>query len=230
MVVQQRKFLEGEISSVLGKIRTAPELELLRVVANDTVERPRKQDRAIGTARLVALPDGVALGNRRKTKRKGEMTKKTVVCHQKPGPEARPGTYALLLCSSSDAEIGVGRLGKMRLQSGFYVYVGSGFGPGGVRARVNHHLHYSSRPHWHIDYLRPRANVEEVWLCHDRKRREHLWARVLSSVPGIMVPMAGFGSSDCSCPAHLFFFKSRTVRDQIVDALAAPGAYVAVLR
>ena len=107
----------------------------------------------------------------------------------------------------------------MRLQSGFYVYVGSALGPGGICARVNHHLRNSPRPHWHIDYLRPHANVEEVWLCHGRKRREHSWARLLSSMPGVSVPMLGFGSSDCACEAHLFFFKSRAMRNRVLGAL-----------
>ena len=145
----------------------------------------------------------------------------------KVGLEARPGTYALLLSTASDAEIRVGRHGDMRLQSGLYIYVGSAFGPGGVRARVSHHLRDSPRPHWHIDYLRPHATIEEVWLCHGRKRREHSWARFLSSMPGVSVPMLGFGSSDCGCGAHLFFFKSDATRDRILDALSAQEASAA---
>jgi Uri superfamily endonuclease len=107
----------------------------------------------------------------------------------------------------------------MRLQSGFYLYVGSAFGTGGVRARVNHHLHASPRPHWHIDYLKPHATLEEVWVCNERKRQEHMWARFFSSMPGVSVPMPGFGSSDCDCEAHLFFFESRVMRGRIRDAL-----------
>ena len=147
----------------------------------------------------------------------------------KAGLEARPGTYTLLLSSATDARIRVGRLGNMRLRSGFYLYVGSAFGTGGVRARVNHHLHASPRPHWHIDYLRPHATPEEVWLCHDRKRREHLWARFFSSMPGVLVPMPGFGSSDCDCDAHLFFFKSPAMHDRILDALSAEVASAAAM-
>jgi len=149
--------------------------------------------------------------------------------YEKFGLEARPGTYALLLSSATDAEIRVGRLGNMRLQSGFYLYVGSALGPGGVRARVSHHLYASPRPHWHIDYLKPHVTLEEVWLCHDRKRREHLWARFFSSMPGVSVPMPGFGSSDCNCEAHLFFFKSRATRDRIQDVLSAQGASAAAM-
>jgi len=152
------------------------------------------------------------------------MNKKTRPACKSEGSEARPGTYALVLSSATGARIRVGRLGTMRLQRGFYLYVGSAFGPGGVRARVNHHLHASPRPHWHIDYLRPRATVEEAWVCHARKRREHSWARLLSSMPGVSVPMRGFGSSDCGCETHLFFFRLRRVRNGILDALSTDEA------
>jgi len=40
--VAEVKFLEGEIKTLIGAIRTAPDLESLRVVANETVERLRK--------------------------------------------------------------------------------------------------------------------------------------------------------------------------------------------
>jgi Uri superfamily endonuclease len=137
-----------------------------------------------------------------------------------PKLEGQPGTYALLLESANNAEIRIGRLGDLHLLPGFCIYVGSAFGPGGVHARVNHHLLVSLLPRLHIDYLRPRTTLEEVWLRHCRKHREHLWARLLSSMPGVSVPMPGFGSSDCDCSAHLFFFRSQAVRVQIREALS----------
>ncbi len=149
-----------------------------------------------------------------------DATKSVIMLAQsKSVLEARPGTYFLLLSSTTDVRIRVGRLGTMRLQPGFYVYVGSAFGPGGVRARVSHHQHISPRPHWHIDYLRAHTVVEEVWVCYSHKRLEHLWARFLSSMKGVSVPVPGFGSSDCGCEAHLFSFKSHAMREQIFDVL-----------
>jgi Uri superfamily endonuclease len=140
------------------------------------------------------------------------------------GLKARPGTYVLLLSSGADARIRVGP-SEMRLQRGFYLCVGSAFGPGGARARVKHHLQSSPRPHWHLDYLRPHARVEEVWVCYGGKRREHSWARLLSSKPSVSVPIRGFGSSDCSCEARLFFFEEKAVADGIGEMLSAqePG-------
>src|SRR5271165_5126180 len=76
--------------------------------------------------------------------------------------QSRPGTHVLVLSSRSTDLIQIGRLGALQLQSGFYVYVGSALGPGGVRARLAHHRKISRRPHWHIDYLRAHTRLEEI--------------------------------------------------------------------
>jgi Uri superfamily endonuclease len=122
--------------------------------------------------------------------------------------ESHPGTYALLL-SATDAVIPVGRLGDLRLQPGFYVYVGSALGPGGVRSRLAHHMHHAERPHLHIDHLRRHTTLEEIWFCYDRKSQEHEWASCFAGMRGALVPLVGFGSSDCDCGSHLFFFEKR---------------------
>jgi Uri superfamily endonuclease len=119
----------------------------------------------------------------------------------------RPGTYALLLSSASNALIRIGRLGNLLLQRGFYVYVGSALGSGGVRGRLGHHMRPAERPHWHVDYLRAKTTLEAVWFCYNRKSREHAWTKRFGAMPGASVPMAGFGASDCDCESHLFFFK-----------------------
>ncbi len=117
------------------------------------------------------------------------------------------GTYALILEARRAGPIRAGRLGELALTKGTYVYVGSAFGPGGVRARVRHHQTISSAPHWHMDYLRPAVRIRQVWYSHDPEYREHEWARVFASTPGAAVPRVGFGSSDCRCASHLFFFE-----------------------
>jgi Uri superfamily endonuclease len=101
-----------------------------------------------------------------------------------------------MLSSESTGPIQIGKLGTMRIRPGFYVYVGSALGPGGVRARLAHHLKPSSRPHWHIDYLRAHTTIEEVWFCLDRRCREHIWAQHVKMLPDATTPLAGFGASD----------------------------------
>jgi Uri superfamily endonuclease len=106
----------------------------------------------------------------------------------------------------------LGKLGNLQLQSGFYVYIGSAHGPGGLRARLAHHLGPSAHPHWHIDYLKAHVTPEEVWYCYDRTSWEHPWAHCLDLQRNASVPLAGFGSSDCACESHLFSFRTRPSR------------------
>lgn len=118
-----------------------------------------------------------------------------------------PGTYALMLTSQRTGSVRIGRLGDFALQSGFYIYVGSAFGPGGLAARIRHHRQIAARPHWHIDYLRAACDLAEVWFTTSAGRHEHSWAKAVAQMAGATVPMPGFGSSDCACEAHLFWFK-----------------------
>jgi Uri superfamily endonuclease len=122
---------------------------------------------------------------------------------------AEGGAYALILFCSQEGTVQIGKLGPLQLRQGFYVYLGSALGPGGVRARVAHHRKLSLRPHWHIDYLRPCTRLDRIWYSDDRVCREHQWARAISGLRGASVPVAGFGSSDCRCKTHLFFFTRR---------------------
>lgn len=120
-----------------------------------------------------------------------------------------PGTYALVLRADAQAPVTIGAKGRMRLQPGYYLYVGSALGPGGVRGRVAHHRRPAAHPRWHIDYLRRRLPLIEIWYANGRTRYEHRWARALNALAGVGIPMPGFGASDCSCPSHLYYFAER---------------------
>ena len=126
--------------------------------------------------------------------------------------QPKPGTYALILSCTSNARIQIGHLGTMQLQRGYYVYMGSALGPGGLRTRIAHHQKPSPRPHWHIDYLRAHTRLHSVWLRYDGRRHEHEWARAMQKVKDATIPLPGFGASDCSCPSHLYFLKDRPRR------------------
>ena len=119
---------------------------------------------------------------------------------------AKPGTYALLLQTADHTAVQVGRWGLMTIRPGFYVYVGSAFGPGGVRARVSRHCRKNKSRHWHIDYLREVATLESVWYSHRRTRLEHRWAKALAKLNQVEA-VEGFGCSDCNCESHLFYFE-----------------------
>ena len=115
-----------------------------------------------------------------------------------------PGTYALILKSNSNAKILVGRNLEMILAPGYYVYIGSAFGPGGLKARVLRHLGKTKSRHWHIDYLREFVTPVEVWYSHEPEHLEHDWAGALLNING-MHPVKGFGCTDCRCCSHLFW-------------------------
>jgi Uri superfamily endonuclease len=116
-----------------------------------------------------------------------------------------PGTYVLLLRNPKRKQITVGRLGLHDFSKGWYLYVGSAFGPGGVAARCGHHRQISERPRWHIDYLRAETLLRQIWFTHDSRRREHEWAELLAGQLKMRQPVHGFGASDCECGSHLFF-------------------------
>jgi Uri superfamily endonuclease len=122
---------------------------------------------------------------------------------------AHPGTYALVLESDVAAQVSIGRLGELHAAPGYYVYVGSAFGPGGLAGRLAHHQRSPTRPHWHIDYLRSHARLIGIWFTNDPQPREHLWADVFACAKGATIPLPGFGCSDCRCRSHLFHFARR---------------------
>ncbi len=109
------------------------------------------------------------------------------------------GTYALILSPMTQYALQIGRLGPLLLCAGFYVYVGSAFGPGGLQARLAHHGAVAARPHWHIDYVRAVAPLREIWYTYDPVQREHHWAAAMQSRHGVTIPLARFGASDCTC-------------------------------
>jgi Uri superfamily endonuclease len=115
-------------------------------------------------------------------------------------PPAR-GTYVFIVRVDQPLELVVGRLGRVTLSSGYYAYVGSAHGPGGLRARLGRHARADKPAHWHIDYLTAAAPITAVWLRESPERLECAWAQEL--IARGMVPVPHFGSSDCTCPAHL---------------------------
>jgi len=116
-----------------------------------------------------------------------------------------PGTYILLLHCPRKASIQIGRWQRIELKIGYYLYVGSAFGPGGVRARVLRHARKGKTLRWHIDYLNGYAQIIEVWFNHTPIHLEHSWARTLDKMDAAS-PIPRFGSSDCNCPTHLYYY------------------------
>lgn len=117
----------------------------------------------------------------------------------------KPGTYILCLKLANQQLIQISKLGQFTLKVGYYYYVGSAFGPGGVAARCAHHSQISSRPRWHIDYLRAKCQLQQIVYSLEAEHLEHQWASHLNKLDETSLPVVGFGVSDCDCESHLFF-------------------------
>jgi Uri superfamily endonuclease len=137
-----------------------------------------------------------------------------------------PGTYVLVIQMVRDTDLRVSRLGVVAFPRGYYCYVGSAMGPGGLRARLARHLRQQKKPHWHIDYLLRRAPLVETWSAPSAARLECAWVRALLQLPGATLPVRGFGSSDCHCPAHLVRFVSAPSLRAFARQLQALGLEV----
>lgn len=127
----------------------------------------------------------------------------------------------MVLKSVQARSVQVGRRAQLDMRKGYYVYVGSALGPGGVAARLRHHYKVSSRPHWHLDYLRAETEFFQAYALYSRERKECEWASILAAVPGASQPMSRFGASDCQCSSHLFYFSSYLKMVRAMGEIAA---------
>jgi Uri superfamily endonuclease len=123
------------------------------------------------------------------------------------------GTYVLIMKLDETISLQVGRLGRFDLAAGVYAYVGSAQGPGGLRARVSRHLRAEKKLYWHIDALAAVTSACMVFYRVSPERLECAWAQALAGFSGDSNLIPGFGSSDCSCRAHLVKLTSSSLHE-----------------
>lgn len=119
------------------------------------------------------------------------------------------GVYVLVLHLTQTQELVVGRLGCFEFPAGFYLYVGSALGPGGLHSRLSRHGRVEKQHHWHIDYLRGQTQLAQIWAYQTDQRYECQWAAAAGALSPASIPAPRFGASDCRCPSHLFHFPQR---------------------
>ena len=140
------------------------------------------------------------------------------------------GTYVLALWLDAAQRIEIGRLGAAYFPAGWYLYVGSALGPGGVQARLARHVRRvasGKQAHWHVDHLRERAIWAGAWGCDSGQRLECSWAAALLRLPEARVIVPGFGASDCQCAAHLVHVPALPGEDWFGGTLGAARRAVA---
>ncbi len=137
----------------------------------------------------------------------------------------KPGIYTLVLRMDVEREIAVGALGEILFSEGYYAYTGSARGPGGLK-RAERHLEVlkgmrASR-RWHIDYLLPHAFFEKAIATATDLDIE---CRIACRVGERLLPIPGFGCTDCSCISHLHYTSSLDEALSAVEqAHDVPGA------
>jgi Uri superfamily endonuclease len=133
------------------------------------------------------------------------------------------GTYTVLLSCKGRTIVRVGKLGRLRLQKGHYLYTGSALGAGAVslEGRIERHKRRTKTLRWHIDYLTSNRSCKfagAVYLeCDQRlecRINRHI-CRTLQASP--IFPR--FGSSDCTCPSHLVRPERALTREELLSEL-----------
>ncbi|MFX1417594.1 MAG: DUF123 domain-containing protein [Promethearchaeota archaeon] len=122
------------------------------------------------------------------------------------------GSYILVIFIERETKLIVGALGEITFNKGFYFYIGSAIGTYGssmLLNRVKRHLSDKNEKkiHWHIDYLLADTNsfIIKLYLIPSIEPLECLIAQELSKICDDFIK--DFGSSDCQCISHLYYFK-----------------------
>jgi len=76
------------------------------------------------------------------------------------------GTYVLIASVPQMKRIEIGRLGRFDIIPGYYAYVGSAFGSGGLRAHLGHHFGGFNNSWWGSSKTDPQAFA----VFHDSPR------------------------------------------------------------
>ena len=122
------------------------------------------------------------------------------------------GIYCLVLELRSAKETRVGAMGIQKFLPGVYVYVGSA--RAGIEQRIRRHRSKAKKIRWHIDYLLEDAEVvATISIPSISKEMECQVASVVMSCEGAAMPVSRFGSSDCRCASHLFYFGDKELED-----------------
>lgn len=127
------------------------------------------------------------------------------------------GAYVVALRLAAPVSVRIGNAAAITLPTGRYLYCGSAYGPGGLRARLGRHFRRDKTIRWHIDQLTTAGNVLGAWAIADGNECE-----LVRRLGLLHSPIAGFGASDCpSCRSHLLRWPQRIPRAAITTALAA---------
>ena len=123
------------------------------------------------------------------------------------------GTYIIVIHLQENSKITIGSLGKLNFIKGFYLYFGSAMGDKGSTTLENRVKRHISKPKekrifWHIDYLltNKKCVITHIYLIPSSIRLECIISNDISENSDNLIN--NFGSSDCECPSHLYYFQN----------------------
>jgi len=116
--------------------------------------------------------------------------------------EGNQGVYLLVMQLETAMQVPVPRIGSPLLPAGWYIYVGSA--KQHLQQRIARHLRKRKQKHWHIDHATAAASLIKAFPIRTAADLECELAQDISALSSAVIHR--FGSSDCSCEAHLFHF------------------------
>jgi len=127
-------------------------------------------------------------------------------------PEVKPsGIYTIVLHNSKDQAIDVGALGKIYFPKGYYVYCGSA--RNSLFKRIAHHRKKNRKFHWHMDYIKHHMKIIADTPIVTESVSECELASSINNFADSQIDK--FGSTDCKCRSHLYFFENNPVQTDI---------------
>jgi len=111
------------------------------------------------------------------------------------------GIYCLVIFLNKSRNIKIGKK-RVLFPKGYYCYVGSALN--NLEKRIQRHYSKRKKFHWHIDYLLKHAKIINVVVKRNFED-ECFISRKIKSLGGKVI-LKGFGSSDCKCDTHLYYF------------------------
>ena len=119
------------------------------------------------------------------------------------------GTYLLFLKINKPLRVEI-RNKEILLDSGFYIYVGSAYGEGGLSSRIHRHLRKEKKLHWHIDQITTKDSCQFHGVAAFPNEKSECELSNLISKFEKVKSIKNFGNSDCqkNCKSHFFYFET----------------------
>ncbi len=123
------------------------------------------------------------------------------------------GVYVLEIFLYKPKKIEIGAKSIYTFPPGYYYYCGSA--QKNLQARLERHKSKQKNNHWHIDYLLEEAYLKNYYTWQSGKKGECVLADYFQNNLKGRIIVKGFGSSDCKCISHLFYFQNKLDNKEI---------------